>query len=86
MEKAKEKRCAFIHIDCDMYISTKCIFDTIGKYIVPGTVIEFDELYGYPGWRENEFKALTEFCEENRMKYEYLCFNDLSVQCAIRFI
>jgi Macrocin-O-methyltransferase (TylF) len=86
MDKAKEKRCAFIHIDCDLYSSTKCIFDTIGKYIVSGTVIEFDELYGYPGWREHEYKALTEFCQERGMKYEYLCFNELSVQCAIRFI
>jgi hypothetical protein len=50
MEKAKEKRVAFLHIDCDMYVSTKCVFDTIGKYITSGTVVEFDELYGFPGY------------------------------------
>ena len=75
MEKVKEKRIAFFQVDCDLYSSTKNIFDTIGKYIWKGTVIELDVLYGYPGWRNHEFKVLQESCVETGMKYKYLCFN-----------
>ncbi len=34
---------AFLHVDCDLYSSTKTIFDALGGRIVPGSVIMFDE-------------------------------------------
>ena len=36
---------SFIHIDCDVYSSTKTVFDHIGKHIVKGTIIVFDEYF-----------------------------------------
>jgi predicted O-methyltransferase YrrM len=53
--------CAFIHVDCDLYSSTKYVLDTLGKRIVPGTVIIFDELYNYPNYLEHEWKAWKEY-------------------------
>ena len=35
---------SFIHIDCDIYSSTKTIFDELNPFIVGGTIIVFDEL------------------------------------------
>jgi len=52
--------CAFLHIDCDLYSSTKTIFDSLRDRIVTGTVIVFDEYWNYPGWREHEYKAFEE--------------------------
>ena len=52
---------SFLHIDCDLYSSTKCIFDMLGDRIRKGTVIVFDEYWNYPGWRQNEFRAFEEF-------------------------
>lgn len=65
---------AFLHIDCDLYESTKCILDELGDRIVPGTVIVFDEYLNYPGWQNHEFKAFKEFCEARAIKYRYVAF------------
>ena len=63
---------SFIHIDCDLYSSTKCIFDLLAERLVDGTVIVFDEYYNYPGWEDHEFKAFQEFVQRSDWRYEYL--------------
>lgn len=52
---------SLLHVDCDMYSSTKTVFDSLAANIVPGTVIVFDELVNYPGYRDHELKAFYEF-------------------------
>jgi len=49
----------FVHIDCDLYSSTRTVLQ--GIKVVPGTVVLFDELFGFPDWREQEYKALQEW-------------------------
>ena len=77
------KQAGFLHIDCDLYSSTKTIFDLLTPYIQPGCVIVFDEYFNYPGWEEGEFKALDEFLTKTGLTYEYLGYNRLSEQVAI---
>lgn len=61
---------AFIHIDCDLYKSTKQVLTALDQRIVPGTVIVFDELIdftkeqGYAEWENGEWRALHEWSEE----------------------
>ena len=55
---------ALLHVDCDIYTSTKTIFDNLKQYIRAGTVIVFDELFNYPAFREHELKALYELLKE----------------------
>lgn len=74
VEKYKEN-ISFLHIDCDLYSSTKTVFDFLNKKIVVGTVIIFDEYFNYPLWEQHEFKAFQEFVSENEVEYEYLCYN-----------
>lgn len=64
--------CWLVHIDCDIYSSTKTIFEWIGPRIVPGTVLVFDEFFQYPTYRDHEFKAFDEFIAETGYDYEYL--------------
>jgi Tfp pilus assembly protein PilF/predicted O-methyltransferase YrrM len=75
---------SLLHIDCDLYSSTKTIFDNLNDWIVPGTVIVFDEYFNYPGWELHEFKALQEFREANRVSYEYLGLVPTGQQVAVR--
>ncbi|QUR68602.1 TylF/MycF/NovP-related O-methyltransferase [Mycobacterium spongiae] len=75
---------AFLHIDCDIYSSTKAIFDLLGDNIVPGTVIAFDELYNYPEAEDHEFKALQEFLRRTGKKADYLAFNQRFEQVVIQ--
>jgi hypothetical protein len=82
----KEDRAAIIHIDCDLYSSTRTIFEHLGGFLVGGSVVIFDEYFNYPGWREHEHKALQEFCAASNKRYEYLAYNRLHEQVVIRFL
>jgi hypothetical protein len=63
---------AFIHVDCDLYSSTKTLFRELASNIQCGTVIFFDEYFNYSGWEEHEYKAFQEFCKQNNVEYKYL--------------
>ena len=65
---------AFMHVDCDLYSSTKTIFDLAGARLAPGSLILFDEYFNYANWREHEFKALQEFVAATGVRYEYLAY------------
>lgn len=73
----------FINIDCDLYSSTKTIFDLLGPQIMSGTVILFDEFIGYPTWQDDEFKAFHEAAEQFGWHYEILGFSFLTKQLAL---
>jgi hypothetical protein len=65
---------AFIHVDCDLYSSTRTIFTLLANRIVPGTIILFDEYFNYPNWEQHEYKAFQEFVTANSVSYRYLAF------------
>lgn len=69
---------AFVHIDCDIYLSTKIIFDLLYSRFVSGTVILFDELLNYPEYADHEIKAFSEFLSTTPFTVECLgnTFND----------
>lgn len=70
------KNISYCNFDCDLYSSTKTIFKHLGKRIIPGTILRFDELTGHPTWREDEYKALKEFLDENNYDVEFLSKED----------
>lgn len=82
----RDQPIAFIHIDCDLYSSTKTIFDTLGDHIVDGTVIVFDELYNYQGFDRHEIKALYEFLQQKNLTLEYIAYNYNHQQVAIKIV
>lgn len=81
-----KEKAAFIHIDSDLYSSAKTILDNIYDRIVPNTVIQFDEYYNYPGWRNHEFKAFKEFCQKYNVEYEYVGIAHMQVAVVIKSI
>lgn len=61
--------CLFlVHIDCDLYSSTKTILSNLKPFLSRGQIIVFDEYHGYPGWEDHEYKAWQEL----GMNYEVL--------------
>jgi hypothetical protein len=74
LSEAKEKA-AFIHIDCDIYESTRTVFELMSDRIVGGTIIVFDEYFNYPGWRQHEFKAFQEFIQRSGKSYRYIGYS-----------
>lgn len=63
---------AFLNIDSDLYSSCKDVLTLLKDRIKTGTVITFDELIGYPTFRDHEIKALAEFLIDTNFSYEVL--------------
>jgi hypothetical protein len=63
---------SFIHVDCDLYSSTRTVLKLCRDRIEAGTVIVFDEYRNYPGWQNHEHKAFLEFVAEERRSFEYV--------------
>lgn len=80
------EKVSLLHIDCDLYSSTKCIFDCLKNQIVPGTIIVFDEYFNYPGWEEGEYKAFQEYIAESNLSYEYIGYVEIMEQVAVRIV
>lgn len=77
---------ALLHIDCDLYSSTKTVLDTLKDNIVPGTVIVFDEYINYPGWDQDEFRAWQEHCKKFGVAYEYIGYVSRHQKVAVRVL
>jgi hypothetical protein len=74
---------AFIHCDCDTYEATATMLRLIGGRIQTGTVIVFDEYFGYRGWKIGEFKAWQEVVSSSGIVYEYLGFAESQVSIRV---
>jgi len=74
----------FMHLDADLYSSTKTVFDVLGEGIVPGTVIQFDEFFNYPGWTQGEYRAFSEFVKARTVAFEYVGYCPKGEQVAVR--
>ena len=74
---------AFLHIDCDIYSSTRTVFSLLGPRLQEGAVIVFDEYFNYPAWRQHEVKAFAEAVERFGLSYEFIGRTD-SRQVAVR--
>jgi hypothetical protein len=84
-----EEPTSLLIIDCDLYSSTKTVFDNLKDNIVKGTVIIFDELYNYPSWEDHEYKAFMEFVEEKDVKFKWIAYikdNGQQASCIIESI
>lgn len=70
----RTKPISLLRIDCDIYSSTKTIFDVLEPLITHGTCIVFDELIGYRGFKDHEYKAFSEFQARTGCEFEYVSF------------
>lgn len=73
-----------LHVDCDLYSSTRTVLQGLRHRIVPGTVIVFDDLLGYPGFEAHELRALEEFVAEGGRTYDVVAAALLGREVAIR--
>lgn len=75
---------AFMHVDCDLYSSTKTVLSLTGARLAPDAVLVFDEFFNYPGWQEHEFLAWTEFVADSGRSFEYLAYTGNHEQVVVR--
>jgi hypothetical protein len=77
------KDIAFIHVDCDLYSSTRDVLEGCYAGLRPGTIIAFDEYFNYPGWMAHEHKAWCEFAIDRGITYRYIAYVENANQVAI---
>jgi len=78
----------FLHIDCDLYSSTRTVLYLLDPYIISGTVIVFDEMYpwadpaDYDLWAEGEYRAVAEWLDSRDRAFRTLLRSGHQ-QCSI---
>ncbi|HXH55497.1 MAG TPA: class I SAM-dependent methyltransferase [Gammaproteobacteria bacterium] len=82
----KDQPVAFLHIDCDLYSSTKTVLETLHSRLVTGTIICFDEYYNYPDWAEGEYRAFIEFAKAYNILFEYIGYIRAGSQVALKIL
>lgn len=80
--QSHEHNIGMVHLDLDTYDSTAFVLGLIRSRLKPGSIIIFDELYGYPGFEMHELKALNEFFHPN--SYKFIAFS--TTQAAIELL
>lgn len=73
---------AYLHIDTDTYAPAQAILRLTRDRLVPGSIILFDELIGYPFWEEGEYKALVE--ELDGVRYSFIAFSNMQAAIQIK--
>lgn len=64
-----------VHIDCDIYSSTRYVLTALRDRLQPGCVIVFDEFFNYHGFRQHEYRAFHEFIAEMRRPFRFVSFS-----------
>ena len=77
---------ALVHIDCDVYESTRTVFELLSDRIGGGSWIVFDEYFNYPGWRLHEFKAFQEWIAAGGRRYRYAGFSAEKGHVAVEIL
>jgi len=75
---------AFLHIDCDLYSSTRTVLTELQGRIKSGTIILFDEFFNFPQWQKHEYRAFMDFIAETNYSYEYIGFASAYNSVAVR--
>ncbi len=86
VEEHEIDKVSFINMDCDLYSSTKTVFEYLGPYIKPGTFIYFDEFLIKKDMERNEGVAFAEFLDEYNLDYEiiYVVNTNYPIQTLVK--
>lgn len=74
----------FVHLDADLYSSTKTVLDIAEPRLAPDAVLVLDEFFNYPGWRSHEFRAFSEFIARTGRTFDYLAYTSDNEQVVVR--
>ena len=79
----KESQIQILHLDADTYKPTAYVLNALSKNLGKGTIVLFDEYFGYPGYRSHEFKAWQELVKANDIVYRYIGYSEQQVAIEI---
>lgn len=75
-----------LHVDCDIYSSTRTVLESFHDRLMPGSVLLFDDFLGYPGHEQHEMRAFDEFMAASGLRCELIAACVLGREVAFRFL
>lgn len=83
---AHQDALSLLHIDCDLYSSTRTVLEQLANRFVAGTVLIFDDFLGFPGFEQHELKAFEDFIDGSGWSYKVIAASLLSREVAIQLL
>lgn len=73
----------FANIDSDIYSSARTVLNALAGRIAAGSVLVFDEFIGNRTWKDDEYRAFTEFAAAHDVDWQVIAVNPSCKQTAI---
>ncbi len=83
VNELKQEQIMILHMDADTYKPTKYVLELLIKNLNRGSIIIFDEYFGYSSWRLHEFSAFQEIVSKFSIKYRYIGYTNMQVALEI---
>eukprot|EP00946_MAST-07B_sp_MAST-7B-sp1_P000331 g331.t1 len=77
--RAENSRVAFVHVDCDLYSSAKEALSILAPVLSERAVIQFDQFFGYPQWRDGEARAWWDVSNSFAFNFSYIWYEGMKV-------
>jgi len=81
--KVNDHPISLVHIDCPYYEINVFILERVLQYLYSGSIIIFDEYYGYPSFEDHEFRAWSEIREQFDLKVKAFAYSNRSAAFLI---
>lgn len=73
-----------LHVDCDLYSSTRTVLALAAPRLRPGSIVVFDDLLAFPGCEDHELRAFEEFTGSSGLRWEITAACLLGREVALR--
>jgi hypothetical protein len=83
IEELGKDKIEILHMDADTYKPTKYVLDALVPYLRQGSIIIFDEYFGYSNWELHEFKAFQEVVKSSGIEYKFIGHTNMQVAVEI---
>ena len=83
IEELLQSKIQILHMDSDTYKPTAYVLNSLSKNLGAGTIVIFDEYFGYPNFRSHEFKAWKDFVISSKINYRYIGYTEKQVAIEI---
>ena len=83
IQELKQEQLSILHMDADTYKPTKYVLNALHKNLGTGSIIIFDEYFGYPNFVLHEMKAFQEFVNTFSINYRFIGYSNAQVAVEI---
>jgi hypothetical protein len=83
VKKLASEQIRILHMDADTYKPSKYVLRSLSNNLRRGSIVIFDEYFGYSGWKLHEFKAWQEVVTEFSINYKYIGYTNMQVAIEI---